>query len=235
MLQRISFNIGYKENVIRGDYQVVTTLNSTPVKIVCWDAEGKFPIIGYLEGDEATPYFFSENGTCPVNGLDLCLEKKIELTEFEKEYIDLVDSWMEEPYLGHNPIQQKLVDARCLYEIAVKQVIKEYMTNPDGFLSNWSDIYDKGFENGVESGERKTLKMFVPVKGWLARDKTGTIRFFPGDTAPISEESIPPEYQHMFSEDKSGRTFKLDSEMFPEITPDENPVKAEILIRKINE
>ena len=87
-MAKIPFDIKFRPEIEAGKYEVVTRLD-TPVKILCYDARGKYPIAGLVRGEETdSPQSWCIDGSFDgrnesLNDLFLVSAEQ-ELTEFEE-------------------------------------------------------------------------------------------------------------------------------------------------------
>lgn len=125
--------------------QKVVTREGRQVRIICTDAPVKnYPIAGYVLGiDEKWhgPYSWSRDGdreiASPVPSANdlFFLDKEENMTEFEKEVKDLMDSLCDD----ENTISEscaKIIAQRFL-DIARKQFKTDFMDKTCTYLSHW--------------------------------------------------------------------------------------------------
>lgn len=140
------------EKYLENPNRKVVTRDGRPVRIVCWDKLGDYPIIGCIKYSDDYEDFETYN----INGSkysfnredpnDLFFADEEELTEFESKLFSTFSEIWQDYMLGR--------------EIDVAKVVKEY--SPE--LINLArkelekDIYDNGCRMGYDIGKQDALK-----------------------------------------------------------------------------
>lgn len=116
--KKIPFNIRYEQDVANGKYNVVCGDDCVPVRVVCWDADERYPVVAI---DDGIVHQYSENGVCcDGSGENLYL---VQLrSEFNEALITFYENYREYEYIGKDAIN---ANADILYGIARAQVLEE--------------------------------------------------------------------------------------------------------------
>ena len=148
------FSLKYKQDIIEGKAKVVTE-NDLPVKIVHWNANKDFPILGLitLEDGNVEPRLWSEEGkrqfymTDNFRWLYLLVEEP-ELTEFENTLV------IELMKFGVLTTDTDLIayTSKSLLDAARKQIMDEWSKGVGDVQDRSGKAYNDGYNEGIIHG-----------------------------------------------------------------------------------
>lgn len=180
MSKRIPFDIKYRPQIESGEYRVELR-DGTPVRIICWEAKGTFPIIGLFmtdDGCETTTQAHSNGRRSDDKNYEsdydlfIVTPEEEKLTNFEiavKSWIDVVeDIAIDDIVIDDSWVRNC---AKELLSIARKQIEddlrKEIRDKTDGAelenLVTWNDGYNYGKKIMREEMEKEIEKAYKNV------------------------------------------------------------------------
>ena len=177
----------------------VVTRDGRPVRIVCWNLKCNTPIIAAIQWNQEREdcYCYNAKGWCANNEgeLDLFFADEEELTEFEKEVKDLMNSCCNE--IKEADITNELAKeaASNLLDLARKQLQPEFDKEMDKMLAETDKVvYQKGQQDALkELPKWKRSNYFFNTGNKFELGKT-LLRRFDGYEIPYSElEKLPKE------------------------------------------
>ena len=118
----------------------ICTRDGRPVRIICTDRKGKSGnIVGLVGKDESLIYVWNNDGKHIVSEIpdnDLFFADEEELTEFEKELVDLVSGWCD----SHIETPEEYINkhSQLLLDLARKEIEKENPYN-ENQKQEWSE------------------------------------------------------------------------------------------------
>lgn len=135
----------------------VVTRDGRPVRIVCWNVKGLFPVLALLEGDgkmdtkkgDEYPCSYRIDGTCiATESYDLFFaDEEEELTEFEKKVLEISGK-------NYNYVPSIKVYAQILLDLARKELFKEQehcvIIPEDDYYEQLASQYQKGQEDALK-------------------------------------------------------------------------------------
>lgn len=145
----------------------IVTRDGRPVRIVCWDVKGFFPILALIEGNgemdtkvgEEYPCSYKIDGTCPATeSYDLFFADDEELTEFEKDLQTIISEashWTSEDgsistYCQFGDKEIKKISVQIL-DIARKGLQPEFDKEMDKMLAETDKVvYQKGKQDALK-------------------------------------------------------------------------------------
>lgn len=150
---RIPFDVKYRPQIESGEYKVEIR-DGSPVRIICWDAKGRKPIIALIpsvtdaEEEVTLPLYtngrFSSDGAGTVYDLFIVTPEE-ELTEFEQEVSDIVEYCKKNGKIVADGYAKR--HAKSLLSLAREQLIK------DGYV-----IEKKAFHDAVKKVDPEVMK-----------------------------------------------------------------------------
>lgn len=138
----------------------VVTRGGKPVRIVCWDKLGDFPIIACIKYSDDYEDFESYNidgSKYSYNREDqndlFFADEEEKLTEFEKKLVDLVSGWCD----SHIETPEEYINkhSQTLLDLARKELQPEFETELDKAYKTQDDVV---YRNGYAQGKQDTLK-----------------------------------------------------------------------------
>ena len=148
--------------------QKVVDEDDRPVRIICTDADGLYPIIGLL--DNKIPLPCGKNGRPPYTGGGggtlFIITPEPELSKFEKGYMRIVHKMKPEEF-NDEGLKIAKEEAAELLDLARKQLIEEQYTSDP----RKTDLYKLGKAEALKDLPRwQDIRNFA--YSWTSEDKT---------------------------------------------------------------
>lgn len=176
---KIQFDVKYRPQIESGEYKVVTRDND-PVRIICWDANTKQPIVGLVydsDGERETIGTFFDNGCWKLEKGDSIFDLFIitpepELTEFEQEVRVCVTKNLTTHIKDGNGGEMSstvFIDddtakkmAEELLELVKKVLCKGCAARLEGYINGRDDALKEMDENRVYKHEGPYMPVYWP-------------------------------------------------------------------------
>lgn len=172
---KLEFNINLKSDILSGKYKVQTE-NGTPVEIVKWDCEGKYPILACINyKNKPTPCFYTEEGLDECRSR-LVLYYEIEETALEKVLDELIGKIDEDfalqvsdysPYIEEFLPKIRKAVAEEKENIALPQV--GFIIPNEGFKEGIKWLIDKVYTMGKEQHTKPSIEEQNIIIGSLSK------------------------------------------------------------------
>ena len=152
---------------IKDKSQKVVDQDGRPVRIICTDADGLYPIIGLV--DNKTPLPCGKNGRPPyIGGGDgslFLVTQEQELSEFEKEYIRLYKEGYTDGQAGSKPISDDNLK-ECAAELLA--LAREELFANDAVLKEYAQVSrEQGKAAALKDLPRWNESRGIYRDGWI--------------------------------------------------------------------